>query len=84
MGHVGVASRACKSVLANVKNQLDSVTGGRSLSELGNEFSSVAGEKVQDAKETVLPVAEGAIHTVQTQIQSWTGATNEGNVQGMS
>ncbi|CAI7676912.1 unnamed protein product [Penicillium pancosmium] len=70
-----------EGVLANVKEQLNSVTGGRSISEIGSEVSSVAGEKVQDAKETVLPVAEEAIHAVQAQIRSLAGGTkeNDGN-----
>ncbi|KAJ6000260.1 hypothetical protein N7481_000669 [Penicillium waksmanii] len=63
-----------EGVLANVKEQLNSVTGGRSISEIGSEVSSVASEKVQDAKETVLPVAEEAIHTVQAQIRSLAGS----------
>lgn len=71
-----------EGVFANVKEQLNSVTGGRSISEIGSEVSSVAGEKVQGAKETVLPVAEGAIHTVQAQIRSLAGGSvdeNSGN-----
>lgn len=71
-----------EGVLANVKEQLNSVTGGRSISEIGSEVSSVAGEKVQGAKETVLPVAEEAIHTVQAQIRSLTGGTNENGGNG--
>ncbi|KAJ5763272.1 hypothetical protein N7533_001953 [Penicillium manginii] len=74
-------SNQSEGVLANVKEQLNSVTGGRSISEIGSEVSSIAGEKVQGAKETVLPVAEEAIHTVQAQVRYLAGGvdTNDGN-----
>lgn len=71
-----------EGVLANVKQQLNSVTGGRSVSEIGSDVSSVAGEKVQGMKETVVPAAEDAIQTVQTRIQSLTGSIDSSDCNG--
>lgn len=65
-----------EGVLATVKEQIQFATGGRSISEFGSEVSSVVGETVQDTKETVAPLAENAIHTVQTRVRSLTGNAN--------
>lgn len=69
-------SNQSEGVLATVKDQIHFATGGRSISQFGSEVSSVVGETVQETKETVAPLAENAIHTVQARVQSLTGNTN--------
>ncbi|KAJ5090691.1 hypothetical protein N7532_009375 [Penicillium argentinense] len=73
---VPVQSNESQGVLACVKEQVNSVTGGRSVSEIGSEVSTLAGEKASEVKEVIVPAAEGALETLQARIHSLTGAEN--------
>ncbi|KAJ5788322.1 hypothetical protein N7457_003312 [Penicillium paradoxum] len=66
-----------EGVLAGIKHQLDSMTAGSSLSEIGNSVGSVVQEKAGAVKEIIMdsavPAAQGALHTVQDQISALSG-----------
>ena len=70
------------SVLATVKHQIDSVTGGAPLSKIPSKVTAVAGEKAHDVKETVVPAAGEALQKAQDQIQSLAGGGTGNGIIG--
>lgn len=66
-----------EGVLAGIKSQIDSATGGSSISEIGNKVIAVAGEKANGLNETVLggavPAVGQALQSAQDQIRSLAG-----------
>ncbi|OQE39268.1 hypothetical protein PENCOP_c007G06045 [Penicillium coprophilum] len=70
-----------EGVLSGIKNQLDTMAPGGSISDFGNSISSVAQEKLVAAKDTfmesALPAAQGALRTVRGHIRSISGGSNE-------
>ena len=69
-------------VLASVKHQIDSVTGGAPLSEIPGKVTAVAGEKAHGVKETVVPAAGEALQKAQGQIQSLAGGGTGNGIIG--
>ena len=58
-----------EGVLAGVKQQINSITGGSSVSEIQEKVTTIAGEKINDMKETVVPAAEEVLQNMQAQIR---------------
>lgn len=75
------SSDQSEGVQTSAKQQLDSITGGVSVTDIKNNVTSVAGEKINGAKETVLggavPAAAEALQSAQGKIRSVIGGSNE-------
>lgn len=70
-GQTETAPNQSDGVLSNVKQQITSVTEG--ASEISSQVTAVAGEKVNGVKDTVVPAAGDALHSIQGQIRSLAG-----------
>lgn len=70
-----------------MKQQIDTVTGGASITEIQQNITTVAGEKANALEETVvndiIPAASEALQSTQESIRSLAEkATNGNNAQG--
>lgn len=72
-GQTETAPNQPDGVLSSVKQQVNSVTDGASLSEISSKVTAVAGEKANGMKDTVVPAAGEALNNVQGQIRSLAG-----------
>lgn len=68
-------------IIAGVKNQLNSMTGGKSIAELQDQAAVIAGEKATAVKETVMdsaiPAAGEALQNVGNKVRKLAGADYE-------
>lgn len=75
-------STQSEGILAGAKQQIDSLTGGASITGIKDNVAGAAGERLTGVKETVLdgavPTATGALQTAQDKIRSLTGGNGPG------
>lgn len=72
-----------EGVLAGVKQQINSITGGASVTDIRQNTATVAGEKVNGLKETVVdnvvPAAGDALQSAQERISALAGKVTTGS-----
>ncbi|KAJ6084229.1 hypothetical protein N7486_011029 [Penicillium sp. IBT 16267x] len=76
-----VANSESSEGFGSVKSQLDSLTGGSSISEIPSKATAVAGQKVAVIKDTVVdkavPAAGEALQNLGSQIRNLAGEVEE-------
>ncbi|KAJ5631500.1 uncharacterized protein N7484_011600 [Penicillium longicatenatum] len=79
--NTSVADSESSDVYDGVKSQLDTLTGGSSISEIPSKATAVAGETAATIKETVIdkavPAAGEALQNLGNQIRNLTGEVEE-------
>ncbi|OOQ88400.1 hypothetical protein PEBR_13771 [Penicillium brasilianum] len=72
-----------EGILAGVQQQINSVTGGASITEIQQNITTVAGEKAHALKATVVndivPAASEALQSAQESIRTLTEKATNGN-----